>query len=155
MVESSRTYRLASCVLTSRAMPKTLRLVLVIAALSVAGCKKKQYSPNCSKAVDLVAPWNGMKLPSGEGDGRVCMSNDLKTDIEHLSGDEASWEQKYEAAVVAQGYTKEWCSNLSCTYVKATEKLTVHANQVATGKRNKTIVHLTRQPATDGEPAAP
>jgi len=137
-------------------MSKTLGLVLVIAAVSLAtGCKKKHYSPNCSKAVDLVAPWNAMKLPTGEGDGRVCMSNDLKTDVEHLSGDEASWEAKYEAAVVAQGYTKERCSNLSCTYLKAGEKLTVHANQVATGKRNKTIMHLSRQPSKDAPAADP
>jgi hypothetical protein len=139
-------------------MPKILGLVLVCAGLSLAtGCKKKHYSSNCSKAVDLVAPWNAMKLPTGEGDGRVCMSNDVKTDIEHLSGDEAAWEAKYEAAVVAQGYTKERCSNLSCTFNKAGEKLTVHANQVATGKRNKTIVHLSRQPSKDApatDPAA-
>jgi hypothetical protein len=127
-------------------MPKTFLLVVVALSLTT-GCKKKHYSASCSKAYDLVAPWNAMKLPTAEGDGRVCSSTDLKTDIEHLSGDETSWEQKYEAAVIAQGYTKDRCSNLSCTYVKAGEKLTVHANQVATGKRNKTIVHLSRQPA--------
>jgi hypothetical protein len=122
----------------------------MIAALSLAGCKKNHYSSNCSKAVDLAAPWSTMKLPTGEGDGRVCSSNDLKTDIEHLSGDEAAWEKKYEDAILALGYTKERCSNLACTFVKAGEKLTIHANQVASGKRNKTIMHLTRQPAAPG-----
>jgi hypothetical protein len=128
-------------------MPKTTHVVIAFALLLAVGCKKKNYSSNCSRAVDLAAPWNGMKLPTGEGDGRVCSSNDLSTDIEHLSGDEVAWEGKYEAAVVALGYAKERCSSLSCTYLKDGEKLTIHANQVASGKRNKTIVHLTRQPA--------
>ena len=133
-------------------MHHTSRLLVLIAAVSLAtvACKKKHYSSSCSKAVELAAPWNTMKLPTGEGDGRVCMSNDLKTDVEHLSGDEASWEQKYEAAVVAQGYAKDRCTSLSCTYIKAGDKLNIHANQVATGKRNKTIVHLSRQPAAPG-----
>lgn len=125
------------------------KIVLVIALLALGACKKKHYSSNCSRAVDLVAPWNAMKLPTGEGDGRVCSSSDMKTDVEHLSGDETAWEKKYEDAVVAQGFAKERCSSLSCTYVKAGEKLSIHANQVAVGKRNKTIVHLTRQPAKD------
>jgi hypothetical protein len=77
----------------------------------------------------------------------VCSSTDLKTDVEHLSGDEAGWESKYEAALVAQGYAKERCNNLSCDYVKSGEKINVHANQVATGKKAKTIIHLTRRPA--------
>jgi hypothetical protein len=121
--------------------------LVVVALLLVVGCKKNHYSSNCERAAELAAPWNTMKLPTGEGDGRVCSSNDLKTDIEHLSGDEAAWEASYEAAVVAQGYAKERCSTLSCTYLKTGEKLTIHANQVASGKRRKTIVHLTRQPA--------
>ena len=133
-------------------MSNSSRLVLVIALVLVAGCKKNHYSSNCGKAVDLVAPWNAMQLPTGEGDARVCSSNDLKTDVEHLTGDEAAWEKRYEDAVVAQGFTKERCTGLSCTFVKAGEKLTIHANQVASGKRNKTIVHLSRQPSK--EPAA-
>jgi hypothetical protein len=112
----------------------------------VAGCKKKHYSSNCSRAVDLVAPWSALALPTGDGDGRVCSSNDLKTDVEHLRGDRPEWEKKYEAALVAQGYAKDRCSSLSCDYLKDGEKITVHANQVATGKRAKTIVHLTRKP---------
>jgi hypothetical protein len=129
-------------------MRNTIRIVVALAVIALgAGCKKKHYSADCGRAVDLAAPWNTMKLPTGEGDGRVCSSNDLKTDVEHLSGDEAAWEAKYDAAVVAFGYVKERCSSLSCTYNKDGEKLTVHANQVAGGKRNKTIVHLTRQPA--------
>ena len=129
-------------------MRNRFAVILTFAALSLGtACKKNHYSANCGRAVDLVAPWSTMALPTAEGDGRVCSSNDLKTDVEHLSGDEAAWEQKYEAAVVAQGYTKERCSNLACTFTKGDEKLTVHANQVAGGKRNKTIIHLTRQPA--------
>ena len=128
-------------------MSKTLAVIAIAALALTVGCKKKNYSANCSRAVDLAAPWNTMKLPTVEGDGRVCSSNDLSTDVEHLSGDEVAWEGKYEAAVVALGFAKERCSSLACTYMKDGEKLTIHANQVAAGKRNKIIVHLTRQPA--------
>lgn len=124
------------------------KMVLVIALCCFTACKKKHYSSNCSRAVDLAAPWNTMALPVGDGDGRVCSSNNLATDIEHLSGDEARWEKAYEDAVLAQGFTKQRCSSLACTYAKPGENVTIHANQVATGKRNKTIVHLTRKPAT-------
>jgi hypothetical protein len=119
----------------------------VLCLAFAAGCKKKHYSASCSRAVDLVAPWNALALPAGDGDGRVCSSSELKTDLEHLRGDEAEWEKKYEDALLAQGYAKDRCSNLACDYLKNGEKINVHANQVASGKRAKTIVHLTRKPA--------
>lgn len=125
---------------------KHILLVILVATLA-AGCKKKHYSSNCGKAVDLVAPWSTFALPTGEGHGRVCSSTDLKTEIEHLSGSEADWVTKYEAALVAQGYTKDKCSSLSCSYVKAGDKIKLRANQVATGKRAKTHVHLERTAA--------
>ena len=77
----------------------------------------------------------------------MCSSNEHKTDVEHLRGEEADWENKYEAALIAQGYTKDRCTSLACDYVKSGDRITVHANQVASGKRAKTIVHLTRTPA--------
>jgi len=120
--------------------------LLAVSVLALAGCKK-HYSSNCSRAVDLVAPWSALALPTGDGDGRVCSSTDRKTDVEHLSGDEAEWEKRYEGALVAQGYAKDRCTTLACDYLKAGEKITVHANQVASGRKAKTIVHLTRTPA--------
>jgi hypothetical protein len=134
-------------VLCLEAMSRLCVSFLAIACLAfTAGCTKKHYSANCGRAVDLVAPWNALALPTGDGDGRVCSSSDLKTDVEHLRGDEAEWEKKYKDAVIAQGYAKDRCSSLSCDYAKNGEKITVHANQVASGKRAKTIVHLTRKP---------
>ena len=125
---------------------KYLVLAILVATLAT-GCKKKHYSSSCGKAVDLAAPWSTFALPTGEGDGRVCSSTDLKTEIEHLSGSEADWVSKYEAALVAQGYTKDKCSSLSCSYVKAGDKIKVRANQVASGKKAKTHVHLERSVA--------
>ena len=122
----------------------SLSLALVC-VLAVTGCKK-HYSSNCSRAVDLVAPWSALALPTGDGNGRVCSSTDRKTDIEHLSGTETEWEKRYEDALLAQGYTKDRCSSLACDYLKPGEKINVHANQVATGRKAKTIVHLTRTP---------
>jgi hypothetical protein len=124
-----------------------LSFLAVVCLALVAGCKKKHYSVSCSKAVDLVAPWSALGLPTGDGDSRVCLSTDVKTDIEHLSGDEAGWEKNYEDALIAQGYAKDRCTNLACDYVKSGEKINVHANQVASGKRAKTILHLLRKPA--------
>lgn len=122
---------------------------LLIAACLVpaAGCRRTHYSASCSRAVSLVAPWSALALPTDDGDGRVCSSSDLKTDIEHLRGDQAEWEKRYADALIAQGYTKERCTSLTCDYVKSGEKINVHANQVASGKKAKTIIHLTRTPA--------
>lgn len=117
----------------------------IIACVAFAsGCKK--HSSSC-KPADLAASWTPLALPTGEGDGRVCSSTDAKTDVEHLSGNEADWEKKYEAALLAQGYTKDRCTNLSCSYLKDTDKINVHANEVGKGKTRKTIVHLTRSDA--------
>jgi hypothetical protein len=124
-------------------MSRLLLSLLAVSLFALTGCKK-HYSSNCSRGVDLVAPWSALTLPTG--DGRVCSSTDRKTDIEHLSGTEAEWEKRYEDALLAQGYTKDRCSSLACDYLKAGEKVNVHANQVATGRKAKTIVHLTRTP---------
>lgn len=123
-----------------------LSFLAVVCIVVAAGCRRTHYSSSCSRAVDLAAPWSGLALPTGEGDGRVCSSSELKTDVEHLRGDEADWENKYEAALIAQGYTKDRCTSLACDYVKGGDRITVHANQVASGKRAKTIVHLTLTP---------
>ena len=122
-------------------------LVCAAAALSTAGCKKKShYSSNCSSSVALAAPWNAMKLPTGEA-YRVCRSNDLNTQFEYLEGDGAGWSTQFDTALVGLGFAKERCSGSSCTYLKAGEKVNVRVNQVATGKKAKTIVELTRTPA--------
>jgi hypothetical protein len=127
-------------------MSKWITAIAAVALLAGAGCKKKHYSSNCSRSLSLVAPWDTMKLPLGDN-SRVCSVNDLKADIEHLDGDRAAWEHSYDTAMVAQGFTKERCSSTSCSYLRPTgEKMSVQINQVANGKKAKTIVHLTRTP---------
>jgi len=74
----------------------------------------------------------------------VCSANDLKVDLEYLTGDKAEWEQKYDEVMTAKGYTKDRCSAYSCSYSKAGEQVSVQINQLAAGKRAMTIVHLTR-----------
>ena len=132
-------------------MPKLIAIVVaVVAVFTTAGCSKKHYSANCSRGVALVPPWDAMKLPVNDNT-RVCSANDLKVDLEHLDGDRAGWEHAYEAMMTAQGFTKDRCSSTSCNYSKAGEKVSVQINQVANGKKAKTIVHLSRTPG----PAAP
>ena len=87
-----------------------------------------------------------MKLPTADA-SRVCRSNDLNTQFEYLEGDGAGWSTRFDTVLVGLGYAKERCSGSSCTYTKAGEKLNVRVNQVATGKKAKTIVELTRTPA--------
>ena len=123
-----------------------IALTLVLGLGLAAGCKKTHYSSDCTRAVALAPPWNTMKLPLNDN-SRVCSSNDLKTDVEHLDGDRAGWESRYDQAMTALGYTKERCSSTSCSYTKAGEKVSVQVNQVAAGKKAKTIVHLNRTPA--------
>ena len=121
------------------------KLLLLCALLATStGCKKKNhFSADCSRAVDLVAPWTDLGIPLGD-DIRVCAANDMKVDLEYLVGDKPEWEHAYEQALVAKGYAKERCSSTSCTYTKANERISVQVNQVAAGKKAKTIVHLNR-----------
>jgi hypothetical protein len=132
---------LAPGVLVGRSMQKLITLCAGLAL--AAGCKKTHYSPNCSRDVDLVAPWTELGIPLGD-DIRVCAANDLKVDLEYLVGDKATWEAKYEETLVGKGYAKERCSSLACTFTKGSEHISVQVNQVAAGTKAKTIVHLTR-----------
>ena len=124
------------------------KLIIVCAVFAfTTGCKNKtHFSSDCSRAVDLVAPWSELGIPLGDNI-RVCSANDLKVDLEYLVGDKPTWEQEYEKTLLGKGYTKDRCSSTSCTYVKATERITVQVNQVAAGKKAKTIVHLNRSTA--------
>jgi hypothetical protein len=134
-------------------MTKHLVLALALASIFATGCKKKtHYSSDCSRAVDLVPPWTELGLPLGD-DIRVCSANDLKVELEYLTGDKPGWEKKYEEIMTAKGYVKESCSSVSCKYSRGGakgEKINVYVNQVATGKRAKTHINLTRTPAKDG-----
>jgi hypothetical protein len=123
-----------------------MRTLIPLALVLVLGCHKTHYSSDCTRAVALSPPWDTMKLPLDDN-SRVCSSNDLKTDVEHLDGDRAGWEGRYDQAMTALGYTKERCSSTSCSYTKAGERVSVQVNQVAAGKKAKTIVHLNRTPA--------
>jgi len=123
-----------------------MRTLIPIALTLLFACHKTHYSSDCTRAVPLAQPWDTMKLPL-DGNSRVCSSNDLKTDVEHLDGDRAGWEGRYDQAMTALGYAKERCSSTSCSYTKAGERVSVQVNQVAAGKKAKTIVHLNRTPA--------
>jgi hypothetical protein len=101
---------------------------LALVALSAAGCKSKQrYAPSCQRAVAMTAPWDGYALPTGGG--RVCSSDPARLQVQYLSGDRASWETSYAAALTAGGFTKDRCTGESCTFKRGDEKATVHVMQ--------------------------
>ena len=140
-------------------MTKHILLAFALASVFATGCKKKtHFSSDCSRAVDLVSPWTQLGIPLGD-DIRVCSANDLKVELEYLTGDKAGWERKYEEIMTAKGYVKESCSSVSCKYAQGGnakgEKISVYVNQVASGKKAKTHINLTRTPAKDAGAAAP
>lgn len=101
---------------------------LALALGLAAGCKKKPtWSPGCKKPAQLTAPWTELALPIG--DGRVCESDDRRAELQYLDGDRPSWEQRYEETMLAAGFTKDRCSDASCTYVKDGFKATVQVIQ--------------------------
>lgn len=105
----------------------TTRVILFCAAAALAagaGCKsKKGYSADCKRGVSLTAPWSELALPTG--DGRVCSSDAKQAKVQYLTKHEADWEAAYDQALVAAGFTKDKCTDLSCTYKRGDEKVTV------------------------------
>lgn len=98
--------------------------VVVSVLASLAGCKTKdKYSPSCKRGVSLTAPWTDLKLPLEEG--RVCVSDDKRAEMQYLTQHRPEWEQAYEKALVAAGYAKDRCNDMSCTYKKDADKVTV------------------------------
>lgn len=100
------------------AVRPVLLVCLAAGLLATAACKKKpRYSPSCQSAVAITAPWDALALPLESG--RVCASDAKRAELQYLSGDRAGWEGKFEAALVAAGYTKSNCSSQSCTFDRA------------------------------------
>jgi hypothetical protein len=108
-------------------MKRTVLCVVAIASLA-AGCKKKQrYSPSCQRAVSLASPWDGYKLPVDGG--RVCASDDKRSELQFLTGDRPGYETKFADALVAAGFTKDKCTSQSCTFEKGAERAVVQVIQ--------------------------
>jgi hypothetical protein len=106
-------------------------VVAAVVLLATAGCKKKERYPiDCKEAAALTSPWKDLALPTESG--RVCQSSEREARISYLDGDRPDWEKRYEEALVAQGFTRDRCSDLACTFKKGDEKAVV---QVFQGKR--------------------
>jgi hypothetical protein len=103
-------------------------VVAAVAALAATGCKKKQrYSPSCQRSVSLATPWDGYKLPVDGG--RVCASDDKRTEVQFLTGDRPGYETKFADALVAAGFTKDKCTSQSCAFEKGAERAVVQVIQ--------------------------
>jgi len=117
-------------------MKKMLVTVLALAALTAAGCKKKQrYSPSCQRAVSLASPWDGYQLPVDGG--RVCASDSSRSELQFLTGDRPGYESKFENALVAAGFTKDKCTSQSCAFARDGERAVV---QVIQSQRWVTVI---------------
>lgn len=102
-----------------------LKLAPVLAlALALTGCKtKSRYSPSCKSGVALTTPWTELALPIDEG--RVCASDAKRAEMQYLTKHRPEWEKAYEDALVKAGYAKDKCTDQSCSFTKAGDKLNV------------------------------
>jgi hypothetical protein len=97
---------------------------VIVLAVASTGCKtKSRYSPSCKSSVALTAPWTELALPTG--DGRVCTSDAKRVEMQYLTKHAPEWEKAYADALVKAGYAKDRCTQQSCTFVKADDKVTV------------------------------
>jgi hypothetical protein len=111
-------------------------VVVAIVLVAIFGLRKgKKYAPSCPRNVPLVSPWAELNLPvSG---GRVCESTSQRTQVQYLHKHKSDWEAAYDQALIAAGFTKDRCLDMSCTYKRGADKATL---QVIETKSWNTVI---------------
>ncbi|MFO0567171.1 MAG: hypothetical protein U0263_15990 [Polyangiaceae bacterium] len=104
----------------------------VSAALTLSlllACGGGTYSPSCKRAVDVTAPWTGLRLPVSEG--RVCSSTPTRLEVQFTKGNREKWAGAFESALLGEGFSKKSCASNYCSFERGPERIQVIALETA------------------------
>lgn len=95
------------------------RIILIALAAVLGACGKTRYGAGCKKATEITSPWSSLGLPIDEKKTRVCEStSDALKLRSYVWSTKQAAQDAVGAALSAQGWTEDRCSEQACYYDK-------------------------------------